>query len=167
MHKGVPTLLDAFDALPSEFNAHLLLIGAIDKNQQAHTRAAQCKHPERVIFTGYINNPTEVIRASDLLVSASESGEGLPRVVVEAMCVETPVVATDAGGTPEIVLNNKTGLLVNQGDTKQLTAAITHVFQKPEEAQERVSKALERICSVFGAEDTAKNTLEWYKNLLG
>lgn len=165
-NKGVPTLLDAFDELPSELNAHLLLIGGIEKNQQARERVKQCKHPERVHFTGYINNPTEVIRASDVLVSASQSGEGLPRVVVEAMCVKTPVVATDAGGTPEIVLNNETGLLVKQGDAKQLTSAITETLHKPEEAQARTEKAFERINSVFGAEATVKNTLAWYKSLL-
>lgn len=165
-NKGIPTLLEAFDNLPSELNAHLLLIGGINKNKQARERAKQCKHPERVHFTGYINNPTEVIRASDLLVSASESGEGLPRVVVEAMCVETPVVATNAGGTPEIVLNNETGLLVEQGKAEQLTAAISQAFQKPEESKKRAATALERMYSVFSAEATVENTLDWYKSLL-
>ncbi|GLR64370.1 glycosyltransferase [Marinospirillum insulare] len=166
MHKGIPTLLEAFDSLPSELNAHLLLIGDIDKNQQAHQRASQCKHPERIHFTGYINNPTDVIRASDLLVSASKSGEGLPRVVVEAMCVETPVVATDAGGTPEIVLNNKTGLLVKQGNSEQLKEAIMQTFQNPDATQQRVATALKRINTVFDAETTAQRTLEWYKSLI-
>ena len=165
-NKGIPTLLEAFDNLPSELNTHLLLIGGIEKNKQARERAKQCKHPERVHFTGYINNPTEVIRASDLLVSASESGEGLPRVVVEAMCVETPVVATNAGGTPEIVLNNETGLLVEQGKAEQLTAAISQAFQKPEESKKRAATALERMYSVFSAEATVENTLDWYKSLL-
>lgn len=165
MHKGVPTLLDAFDELPPELNVHLLLVGNINQNKEAHARVAQCKHPERVYFTGYTNNPTAMIRACDLLVSASESGEGLPRVVVEAMCVERPVVATDAGGTPEIVLNDETGLLVQQGNAVQLKQAILEVIEKPDEAARRVKSALERIYSVFDAEATVKNTLEWYQKL--
>lgn len=166
MRKGIATLLDAFDDLPSELNAHLLLVGNINQNKEAHERVAKCKHPERVHFTGYTNNPTGVIRACDLLVSASQSGEGLPRVVVEAMCVGRPVVATDAGGTPEVVLNNETGLLVEQGDAAQLHAAILHVLEHPEAAAERAEKALERIVSVFGAEATVTNTLAWYQELL-
>lgn len=165
MRKGIPTLLDAFDGLPSELNMHLLLVGNINQNKEAHARVAQCKHPERVYFTGYTNNPTAMIRACDLLVSASESGEGLPRVVVEAMCVERPVVATDAGGTPEIVLNDETGLLVQQGNAVQLKQAILEVIEKPDEAARRVKSALERIYSVFDAEATVKNTLEWYQKL--
>lgn len=166
MRKGIATLLEAFDRLPSELNAHLLLVGNINDNKEAHERVAQCKHPDRVHFTGYTNNPTGVIRACDLLVSASESGEGLPRVVVEAMCVERPVVATDAGGTPEVVLNNETGLLVEQGDAKQLHRAILNVLEHPQAAKERADKALARIYSVFHADDTAKNTYKWYEELL-
>jgi len=166
MHKGVPTLLDAFDELPSDLNMHLLLVGNIDQNKEAHVRVEKCEHPERVHFTGYSNNPTAIIRACDLLVSASESGEGLPRVVVEAMCVERPVVATDAGGTPELVLDGETGLLVKQGDAELLRQAILNVIEQPEEAANRVEVALARIYSVFNAETTVKNTLGWYQEFL-
>lgn len=167
MRKGIATLLDAFDEFPAELNMHLLLIGGIDKNVEAQTRVKNSKHPERIHFTGYINNVTDVIRACDMLVSASESGEGLPRVVIEAMCVSRPVVATDAGGTPEVVLHNETGLLVRQGDAKQLNQAILNVFEYPEQAAQRAERALERVYEVLGAEDTIKQTLSWYGELLG
>lgn len=166
MRKGVPVLLDAFDELPPELNIHLLLVGNIIQNKEARARVSQCKHPDRVHFTGYTNNPTAIIRACDLLVSASESGEGLPRVVVEAMCVERPVVATNAGGTSELVLNGKTGLLVQQGNAELLRQAILNVLEQPEEAAKRVEAALASVYSVFNAKATAKNTLNWYKELL-
>lgn len=164
--KGINTLLNAFNALPSELNIHLVLVGAINKNKDALAKIEQCKHPERVHFTGYINNPTAVIRASTILVSASESGEGLPRVVVEAMCVNTPVIATDAGGTPEVVINNETGLLVKLGDAQGLTKAIINVVNNPEEANNRAKAALESINTNFNAETTVVQTLAWYEELL-
>lgn len=166
MHKGVPTLLDAFEQLPAELNAHLLLVGSIDQNEAVQRRIKSSKHPERIHFTGYIDNVAAVIRASDLLVSASESGEGLPRVVIEAMCVSCPVVATDAGGTPEVVLHDETGLLVKQGDANQLKHAILNVFEHPDNAAKRAENALARIYDVFGADQTVETTLEWYFGLV-
>ena len=72
----------------------------------------------------------EVARALDearALVLPSES-EGLPRVVVEAFLRGRPVVATRAGGTPEIVEHEVNGLLVERGDTAALAAALERVL---------------------------------------
>lgn len=164
--KGILTLLDAFDDLPSDLNAHLLLVGSINKNKQAINRVQQCKHPERVRFSGYVNNPTAVIRASTLLVSASESGEGLPRVVIEAMCVQSPVVATDAGGTREVIESGKNGILVAQKNKEDLTKNIISILKNPEAAKRYTEAALQSIYNKFYAEDTVKNTLAWYQEIL-
>jgi glycosyltransferase involved in cell wall biosynthesis len=69
-----------------------------------------------------------------VLVLPSES-EGLPRVVIEAFLRGRPVVATRAGGTPEIVQHEVNGLLVDRGDTEGLAAAIERVLTDRELAQ--------------------------------
>jgi glycosyltransferase involved in cell wall biosynthesis len=79
----------------------------------------------------------EVARALDearLLVLPSAS-EGLPRVVIEAFLRGRPVVATRAGGTPEIVEHEVNGLLVDRGDIAGLAAAIERVLRDRELAQ--------------------------------
>jgi glycosyltransferase involved in cell wall biosynthesis len=79
----------------------------------------------------------EVAAALDavrVLVLASES-EGLPRVVVEAFLRGRPVVATRAGGTPEIVEHDSNGLLVERGDPGALAAALERVLTDRELAQ--------------------------------
>jgi L-malate glycosyltransferase len=164
--KGALTLLDAFDNLPADLNCHLLLIGSVDSNPTVCKRVAHCAHPERIHFTGYRNDVTQILSAADLLVSASESGEGLPRVVIEAMAVNTPVVATDAGGTRELVLDGETGLLVPQRDAGALAAAITQTLQDSTAAKKRSAAARAHIEQVFNAETTAVNTFAWYQERL-
>lgn len=164
--KGVTTLLDAFDRLPSELNCHLLLVGRIDGNEEVRGRIRQCAHPDRVHFAGYRDDAVAIIRGSDVLVSASESGEGLPRVVIEAMCVDTPVVATAAGGTDELVLDGETGLLVAQRDPDALASAIARTLTDAAATAQRVASARQRIDDVFHADQTVENTLNWYRQLL-
>lgn len=167
VHKGVNTLLDAFDQLNPNLNLHLMLVGNINKNKQAQKRVENCKHPERVHFTGYSNNPIGLIKASSLLVSASESGEGLPRVVIEAMASNRPVIATDTGGTNEVVENNVNGLLIPKNNPLALTKAIEEVISNPEAAEKRCEQAIATINTRLNADQTLKNTLEWYQELTG
>ena len=164
--KGSLTLLEAFDALPEELDCHLLMIGSVDRNKAVRARSAHCRHPERVHFTGYRNDVVNILRGADLLISPSESGEGLPRVVIEAMCVNTPVVATDSGGTRELVLDGETGLLVAPRNAPALTAAITRTLLDRAGTLRRAEAARERIARDFNAEQTAANTLAWYQERL-
>lgn len=164
--KGTLTLLEAFDALPDELNCHLLLVGSVDRNAKVRARSARCRHPERVHFAGYRNDVTNILRAADLLVSPSASGEGLPRVVIEAMCVDTPVVATDTGGTRELVLDGETGLLVPPRNAPALAAAINAALADRDATRRRAAAARERIGREFNAGQTAANTFAWYQERL-
>ncbi|MFP3873202.1 MAG: glycosyltransferase family 4 protein [Thiohalophilus sp.] len=164
--KGIGTLLDAFDLLPAELNCHLLLIGSVDASRQVRERVSRCRHPERVHFTGYRNDAVAIIRGADLLVSASESGEGLPRVVIEAMCAGTPVVATDAGGTAELVIDGETGLLIAQRDAPAMGKAITRALTDNNATSKRAASARQYIEKQLTAEGTTRQTLEWYQQIL-
>ena len=66
---------------------------------------------DRVVFTGHLTNVRPVYRDLDVLALTSHT-EGLPNVVLEALCMETAVLATDVGGTGEIITDEATGLLV-------------------------------------------------------
>lgn len=164
--KGIATLLDAFDQLPVDKNIHLVLVGSVAESAEVRKRVERCTHPNRILFTGYRDDAIAVIAGSSLLVSASESGEGLPRVVLEAMCVRTPVVATDAGGTRELVIDGETGLLVPVKQPQKLAEAIVVALVDKPLAKQRADNALERIRALFNPELTLSNTLRWYKDIL-
>jgi glycosyltransferase involved in cell wall biosynthesis len=83
---------------------------------------------ERVIFTGRRNDMLDVMASLDILVSASWA-EPFGRVIIEAMAAGKPVIATMAGGAPEIVQDNITGILVPPKDPQAIAGAISRMLQ--------------------------------------
>src|SRR5207302_666535 len=77
-----------------------------------------------VTFTGFCEEVLVRIQGLDILVHASTIGEPFGQVVVEGMVLGKPVVATNGGGVPEIVVNGETGVLVEMGDATAMAEAI-------------------------------------------
>jgi len=164
--KGVDSLIHALHLLSDISDLHLLLVGHIDQNDSLRKLIIKYNLNDRVHFSGYQNNVSQIIRSCDLLVSPSQSGEGLPRVVIEAMCVHTPVVATDAGGTNEVVLDGCTGILVPCGHSESLALAIKRIFDEPDFSHKLSSNAYDFVCSKLSPASTTTRLLSWYKILL-
>lgn len=81
----------------------------------------------RIVFAGYRTDVPALLARADLLVLSS-LWEGLPLAVVEAMAAERAVVATSAGGTPEVVVDGETGLLPPPEDVAALASALERVL---------------------------------------
>src|SRR5207248_3062264 len=82
----------------------------------------------RVRFLGHCPDVPPVMETADLFVLPSHK-EGLPNAVLEAMAMGLPVVATNAGGTGEVVLDGETGLLVPPADPPALGAALCRLLE--------------------------------------
>ena len=93
---------------------------------------------------GHRTDITELHHAFDLFVQSSEY-EGTPNAVLEAMAMETPLIATDAGGTREIAWPDVHGLVVPIQDTVALQQAIDRVLRDPTAARSRAAAARTRI----------------------
>jgi len=115
----------------------------------------------RVIFTGMLERQEvlKYLRAADIFVLNS-SYEGLPHIVLEAMQVETPVIATRVGGTPEVVKHEMTGLLVNFGDDDQLKASISRLLREPSLRDMLVKNAKSELKRRFSSDVMADETLK-------
>jgi len=83
---------------------------------------------DRVIFTGHRSDMPEVLAAINVLVCASTKGEGLTGALREAMAVGTPVVTTDVAGNIELVLHEKTGLVVPVGSPGAIAEAAVRLL---------------------------------------
>jgi glycosyltransferase involved in cell wall biosynthesis len=93
---------------------------------------------------GHVADPSDVYQAADVFVQSADY-EGTPNAVLEAMAFEVPVVATDAGGTRELVRDGEDGIVVARGDEQALTAAIESVITDRAAARYRAERARDRV----------------------
>ena len=128
--KGVQDLISVFPELEQKLgNVLLLVVGDGAYRQKLESMAARVKG-EGIVFLGE-KNPDEIIEIlsiADIFVNPSYS-EGLPTSVMEAAAVGLPIVATDVGGTREIVDDGKNGFLVAAGDTRALKQRICQLVE--------------------------------------
>ncbi len=89
---------------------------------------------ENIHFTGYRQDPLNVVQALDVIVLTSIS-EGLPVTLLEAMLLGKPVVGTRVGGVPEVVKDQVTGFLVSSGDAAAFAERLLYLFRHPDEAR--------------------------------
>lgn len=126
--KGLPDLLAAVHNLPPTAY-QLLIIGSGPQTQALEHLATQLKIAHSVTFLGEQSreHALAVLKASDIFVNPSYT-EGLPTAVAEAALCQTAIIATDVGGTREIIVNQRSGLLVAARQPKQVAAALVQLM---------------------------------------
>lgn len=119
---------------------------------------------EVVRFVGRESNIINFIAALDVLVLPSIKNEDFPNVILEAMSLAKPVVATKLAGIPEQVLDGETGLLVEPGDVEQMAIAIERIVTNEEDRVRMGRSAFERFSAKFTDEISLKNYFSMYLN---
>jgi len=126
--KGVDVLLEAWSRVGNRFpDAELLLVGG-EGEAQYRELAQSLGIAKRVLFVGYQRDVRPFLAASDLLVLASRA-EGFPYVLLQAMAMGKPVVATRVAGTGECVDDGVSGILVPIEDPASLADAIIRLLE--------------------------------------
>jgi len=120
---------------------------------------------DTVEILGARSDVPEILAATDVVVQASHS-EGLPTVMMEAGAAGRPVVATDVGGTRDIVVHDETGLLVARGDSEGLARGIVQLLGGPCAAGEMGRRARERIFTTFSLRAQAETTAALYDRVV-
>lgn len=104
-----------------------------------------------VIFTDFQSDAISYINALDIFVLTSQS-EGLPRVILEAMLMGKPVIASDITGPSELVVEGETGFLVPVGKTEAIAGAIIRLIENTALREQMGEKAKERVIRNFPVE---------------
>ena len=128
--KGVDYLIEAAENFVDS-NTHLFMVGRDDGlKRNLEKRAHELKIADYIKFTGPVNHDDIPlwISASDILVLPSLS-EGRPNVVLEALACEVPVVATNVGGIPELMVDGETGYLVPAKSPRELSRKINKLLE--------------------------------------
>ena len=163
--KGFGCLINCMNFLERDF--HCLIIG------EGHLRPFLMKQitdlglENRVQLIGfcYQEELLNIVKLSDIYVMSSLT-EGTPISLLEAATLAKPIVATQAGGIPEILQNGEHALLVSPGDAYQLAKAIQWVVLHSNEAQKMAMAGYEHVKRIYSMEAQVKATLEAYKRLL-
>ena len=140
--KGLEFLIQAVGKLKSYYpDIVLVIVGSGDLHYEQHLKqqAKQLNITHNIIFAGFQSNPELFISRFDIFVLPSIQ-EGFGIVLLEAMSLSKPIVASRIGGIPEIVEHEKTGLLVKPGDAKDLYQALFTLLNDPEK-QKRMGNA--------------------------
>ncbi|OLC50436.1 MAG: hypothetical protein AUH43_05010 [Acidobacteria bacterium 13_1_40CM_65_14] len=116
-------------------------------------------------FLGHRTDVTRLHHAFDVFVQSSDS-EGTPNAVLEAMALETPVVATDAGGTRDIVRHGIHGLIVPCGDAAALAHAVEQTLTDRHATMARVAAARARIERELSFEHRTRTLEAVYEELV-
>ncbi|HOX06431.1 MAG TPA: glycosyltransferase [Planctomycetota bacterium] len=165
-HKGHRYLLEGWPAVLARHpRARLLLAGRGELEGELRAQAAQLGIAETVRFMGFCGDIPGMLAALDLFVLSSHL-EGLCTSLMDAMAAQLPVVATEAGGIPEVVDPGRTGLLVGARDSAALGAAIVAMLDDSAGRARMGRAGREKALAEFGCERMVERTVMVYGQVL-
>jgi glycosyltransferase involved in cell wall biosynthesis len=143
--KALHVLIDAIPALLAEEpNTRILIVGDGPLRQNLERKAEYLKISYAVKFMGYQNEMVPFYQAMDVFVLPSLH-EGFGIVLIEAMALRVPVIASRTVGTVDAVQHEVTGLLVPFGDSRALVSALSRIFTEPGLKERLINKASEFV----------------------
>ncbi len=166
-YKGYDRLLEAAALLrKSAPDLHWVLVGDGELRDHLIARCTELGLTGRVHFTGWVEDVRDVLALADIFVLPS-LGEHFGRVLVEAMAMGKPVVATSGGGVPEIVLHEETGLLVPPADPKTMADAVRRLLDRPDLARHYGLAGRRRAETHFSLRSHVTAVTAVYSELIG
>lgn len=164
--KGNNILIAAFaDLLKKHPHCCLIIIGEGPLKNELKNQARQLQISEKVIFTGFQSDITSWLYTFDVFVLASLN-EGMGRVILEAMSCGKPIIASRTGGIPELIVDQKTGLLTPPGDVPALMLAMSILVQSKDIRQKFGDAGKMRIDKTFSIDMMMKQIESLYFELL-
>jgi glycosyltransferase involved in cell wall biosynthesis len=141
------------------------LKGDLQYLEYLRNRVKEEELSRNVVFTGYRRDILEIMNALDIVLHASIEPEPFGRVVLEAMVLGKPVIATNFGGPAEIIQDGDSGLLVPPGNANILAEATHSLLENPRE-RARIAEAGKARVAQFHLRHNVQKTEELYQKLL-
>jgi glycosyltransferase involved in cell wall biosynthesis len=164
--KGHKYFLEALKKFKDEgcnFKAFIVGEGEERSNIEAQIKRLGLKN--EVILVGYRTDIQNIMKYLDVVVLCSLQ-EGFPLTPIEAFSMGIPVVATDAGGTKDVVIDLVNGYLVKKEDTEGLFERLLYLYRNRSQLEELGANALISYKEKFSFDIYANKYMEFYKNIL-
>ncbi|KPJ58989.1 MAG: hypothetical protein AMJ42_02355 [Deltaproteobacteria bacterium DG_8] len=143
----------------------LLIIGEGEEENNLKNLAESLDLTDQIIFTGLRFDVENILSMAKIFILPS-LWEGMPNTLLEAMAAGRPVIATDVGGVPELVINGETGVLVPPKDSDALASAIIDLLQDELKAEKMGEVGRVRVEKIFNISKTLEKTENLYRELL-
>jgi glycosyltransferase involved in cell wall biosynthesis len=165
LRKGVEELIRAIALLRRDRpQVHGVIAGEVDADDDVGPLLDSLGLRGHLTLLGRRSDMPEVLSAFDVFVLSSHD-EGMSNALLEAMAMEKAVVATDVGGTGEVVRHGSTGLLVPPRDPEPLARAIGEVLDDPERAREMGRRGRQVVVEHFSAAAMVRQMQDLYLEL--
>ncbi len=165
--KNYPLLLRAFQNVAGQNeDVELVIVGDGNERSNLKRLAADLGIADKVTFTGWQDNPYPLMKSMDILVLASD-WEGLGIALLEGMALEKAVIATRAGGLPEVVDDRKNGILFPPGDAGALSDAIVSLLKDNGMRMEMGRRGLQKAERSFSLQCMTDGVEGVYRSLIG
>lgn len=166
--KGHDVFLEAARAIVArQPRARFLIVGAGIGFDDVRRKVGALGLETAVRMTGFRRDIPEVMAALDVLVLPSLRSEAASQVIPQALAVGTPVIATDVGGSGEIVRDRETGRLVRAGDAAALATAVLDYLADPAAARTMARRGQALVREHHSLDAAMTRTVGVYRELLG
>lgn len=163
--KNPQTIVEACGVLAKRnVRAHLFVAGDGEMLEELQALSRELGIEDRTHWLGLVPDPTNLLQASDLFI-LSTVGEAFGLVLAESMACGVPVVGSESGGIPEVVVNGETGLLVPPLKPELFADAIEQLGKDKEMRSRLSSQGIERVREQFSMEKTVNATIGIYESL--
>ena len=163
-HADLIAALRQLRARHAHRDVRLVIVGDGPERTRIQNAARKSMPPGCVVFAGHQSELSGYYTIADLMVLPSHT-EGSPNVLLEAMAAGLPIVATNVGGTPEIVSSEHSALLVEKQNPFALAVAIERLLED-EGLRERVGSAARAASSAYWPEVYCDSMLSLYDRLI-
>ena len=166
--KGFSYLIEAVRVLRQEQDedVRLLLIGEGRLREKLQQQADECGLKEYFLITGYLQNARNLLGFVDIY-DISSLTEGLPITLLEAMVSRTPIVATAVGGIPQVIEDEKDGLLVPSQDAQAIAQAVDKMIHDELLSTSLVEQASVKVNKEYNITIMAEKYSNLYREILG
>ncbi len=166
--KGQIYLLKAVEklskgALP---NVHVLMVGDGPDEEMLKAKVKEMGIEKHVSFFPFTSEPNYIFESIDILMLPSLYKEGLPNVILEAMSMELPSIATEMAGIPEVVINGETGFMVEPANVDQLCSAVEKVCSDPAINKKMGTNARKLVTERMDKKKQFDEFLKYFKEII-
>lgn len=162
VQKGIDTAIRSLPRIPE---ATLIVLGDGPGRAALLRLASELGVGGRVLMPGRVGDIAAIYRRADVVVHPAR-WEGFGLAMLEAMLAEKPVVATEAGSAPELVVDGETGVIVPPSDPPGMAAAVNIILGEPDLARSYGARGLTRARAEFSVEKMTQRTLAVYESAL-